>query len=488
MKSVFIFRILFAGCLFSLWYFCYPETLQHFEEIAFYANIPDYFHQYNTLPQDALVIAGNFLAQFYQYRIAGALLQMVMVLLVVLGMDVIVYRLFKNVQLLWISFLPACYLAMQQSEKVKLEYAVEWVAVVWIIAILILFIRRFPILPFSSKRKKFFGFCAYLFPILIILLVTHNLLFDKERLHYEKLQRIEHAAMNQQWNKVLKELPEDTQTQMQEVQLRYFLLALSETGALGDHLFSFPINDSKMFSFAERNPVAFRFNSIFYWCLGTPNEAIRYAFQENQAGSSDMTFATMRRMVDWYMQRGDIRQAKFYLNILSYTTCHDRFIKTRELFLKQASRPEKQERVFFLNAELPVIAAYLLELNPQDKRALNYILCSFLLDKDLESFYSIFQTYWPQGERIPAHYEEALLMSEQPELLNNYEVSTKKMADYQEFNKLLDAGSLSLVDLKFRNTFWRYMLFTQKEENVDANTSATAKKKYNRVEATTPHQ
>ena len=50
MKKIILFRLLVAGVLFGLWYTGYPHTLRHLEETAFYAHIPDYFHQYHSLP------------------------------------------------------------------------------------------------------------------------------------------------------------------------------------------------------------------------------------------------------------------------------------------------------------------------------------------------------------------------------------------------------------------------------------------------------
>nr|WP_302829218.1 DUF6057 family protein [uncultured Bacteroides sp.] len=465
MKKIIFFRLLFAGILFGLWYICYPHTLQHLEETAFYANIPDYFHEYHSLPRDAIKIAGNYIAQFYQYRWVGAILQTVFVLFVLSAYDIIFYRLLGNRKWLWISLIPSYIFAIQQTEKVSIDFSITWVTITWILVIISLLIRKHPIIHIPIiNNKHLLNICESSIPVICILLVVHNLLYNPNRLYFEKMQRIEHAAINHQWDAILKEIPDDIQ-QIREVQFRYFLLALSEKELLGERLFHFPIKSEENFLFETQGSVPYRFNSLFYWSLGLPNEAIRFAFQENQAGvSGDMTFATMRRLVDWYMQRGDIRQAKFYLNILSHSTCHKKFVKTRNIFLQQTTQPDIPHRVFFINSKLSVTALYLLELNRTDQRALNYLLCCLLLEKELDSFYNMFQTYWPEEKTIPTHYAEALLMLSEkyPEILSHYNINRQKQAEYKEFVELLQKGPsrLQAINMKYRNTFWIYMLLS----------------------------
>lgn len=462
MKKIILSQLLFIGILFTLWYIYFPHTLQHIEETAFYANTSDYFHIYYSLPTDLFKITGNFIAQFYQYRLAGAILQATFVLLVLVASDMIFYLLSENRQWLSFSLVPACILAMQQSEKVDVDLSVKWIIISWSFVIVSLLIRKY-----STIRIQQIAFCRflkvseYLIPVICTLLIVHNLLYTPNRLNFEKMQQIEHAAINHQWDIILKEIPNNTE-QIQEVQFRYFLLALSEKGLLGERLFHFPIKSEKDFLFDTQGAVPFRFNSLFYWNLGLPNEAIRFAFQENQTGYCGITFATMRRLSDWYMQKGDIRQAKFYLNILSHSTCHNRFIKTRNIYLQQTPKPDIQHSVFFINAKLSVTALYLLELNHTDQRALDYLLCCFLLEKDLNSFYNAFETYWPKGKPVPTHYAEALLMlsGEHPEILSRHNINEYKRAEYREYVKLLQKGSSSLqiINIKYRHTFWRYML------------------------------
>lgn len=469
MKKIILFRLLLAGVLFSLWYTCYPHTLRHIEETAFYANIPDYFHQYHSLPADSIKIAGNYMAQFYQHPWAGAVLQTLFVLLVLSACDIILYRLLNSRKWLCLSLIPSYILAIQQTEKVGIDFSITWIIIAWILAAISLLIRKHPVITLSQRgNKRLVNMCECLIPLVCILLIVQHLLYNRERLYFEKMQRIEHAAISHQWDAILKEIPDDIR-EIREVQFRYFLLALSEKELLGERLFYFPIKSEKDFLFDTQGSVPYRFNSLFYWNLRLPNEAIRFTFQENQAGtSSDMTFATMRRLVDWYMQKGGRRQAKFYLNILSHSTCHKKFIKTRNIFLQQTAIPDIQHRVFYINAKLSVTALYLLELDPTDQRALNYLLCCFLLDKELDSFYNIFQAYWPEGKPIPAHYAEALLMliDKRPDILSHYTISEHKQAEYKEYVKLLRKGSANLgaIETKYRNTFWRYMLVASKSE------------------------
>lgn len=461
-------RCLFLAVIGAVWHFRYPELLLHIEETAFFADTPDFYHLHYSLPVDMLKIAANYMAQFYQYHWSGVLLQMFWTALLLGGCDLLLFRLLGRGRWLWISFFPAVWMVVKQVEIPTVYFSLTVLLIVWATALLFCLFRRCPLGPLRLLQRGRWLMVAECAVPLLCLFGTVRLMWNNETgQHLEKLQRIEHAAMNQQWKKVLAEVPEDYQN-ITTVSLRYFLLALNETEQLGEQLFHYPVESSDCFYFTEKNPVTFRFNSLFFWHLGVPNEALRYAFQECQKGEIGMAFAPLRRMTDWYMQRGDMRQAEYYLNLLSHTTCHDKFIRTRRIFMGQAPRSKTQKTTFFTSTSLILSVSLVLELDNKNRQVLDYLLCILLLNRELDSFYDIFTHYWPEGKRIPRYYEEALLMlsGTHPEIVERYDISERRKAEYAELNQLLQKGPESgpMLSVKFADSFWLYQLFPPEDK------------------------
>ena len=101
-----------------------------------------------------------------------------------------------------------------------------------------------------------------------------------------------------------------------------------------------------------------------------------------------------------------------------------------------------------------------------DKRpATDYLLCGFLLDKDLNSFAANIANHYDLQEELPRHYSEAIIMYNHLHRSNpiKYE-NTVIEADYQDFLKLMKQIS-NHEEMKNRlkdiygNTYWFYYKF-----------------------------
>lgn len=97
-----------------------------------------------------------------------------------------------------------------------------------------------------------------------------------------------------------------------------------------------------------------------------------------------------------------------------------------------------------------------------NKAATDYLLCSFLLDKNLNAFVDNIGKYYTVNDSLPKHYKEALLLythlHSTPKLIYNNDVMN---ADYQDYQKM----ESSFADKRERenelrdtygNTYWFY--------------------------------
>lgn len=470
MKYIYLSRILFFAAMLLIWHYVYPHTLLRMEEEAFFINTPDYYTFYFRLPEECLLIAGNYLAQFYIHPWAGAFLQALMPLLVLLCTDAVLYALFRKKQMLWLSFVPATLLALLCPGSPAGGEALLWVALTGLLALVLwslsLLLNKRPLLSLTRLRIEV-PKLQWLCPLIAVAVMGASLSTNSSLLKTEKRICMEHWGQQRQWNKILEAIPQQT-SDLDELQLRYTLLALSEKDLLGERFFHFPISNSWVFNYPSEVETHehYRFNSIFFWMLNTPNEALRFAYQHGQRGDAGMTFEALRKLAEWNAQKGDERQAEFYLNLLNHSSCHATFIKLCRLFLQQAPQERSQKTFFISTRSIVLEAAIMLELDPDNPKPIDYMLCGALADREIEAFYEMFNTYWPKGKPIPAHYQEALLTlsSKYPEIPSTYPISDSKKAEYADFMALVNGGQngVAIANTKYNNTFWRYMLNTGK--------------------------
>ncbi len=407
--------IAFALCLsVSLtWGLVYPDILLHEEEITFYAATTDYYHLYYSLPADLLKVVAGYVASWYGEVWRGVMIQTLAVLVVALVGLWVARRLSRGRWWMVLGFVPAMVMAVGQTHNTTVYYTICWVAAalvaggaIGLIGLIRLISQRRsirPIGPIRPIRPKPSLWAIGLIGLIGLIATLTGMLRNPTARHYQWMQQLEHRAFAYDWEGVLEMVPEGYEG-ITEVSLRYFLLALAQTGQLGERLFDFPVSKPGDFFLEDKNPVAFRFNSLFFWCLGVPNEAIRYAFQESQKGETGLAFGPLRRLVDWNLQRGDRRQAAYYMRLLAQTPQHDTFLRTRRLFLNQAPKSEPRRHVFLITNDLRVNASYVLELDPGNRRALDYLVCCFLLEGDYESAADALAAYWPADEPLPRAY------------------------------------------------------------------------------------
>ena len=75
MKNRIYIETLFCGWVFVFWAFVYPNHILFTEQLSLFLYSPDYWKQYALQPGGWAAYCGNFLAQFYINRWAGALIQ-----------------------------------------------------------------------------------------------------------------------------------------------------------------------------------------------------------------------------------------------------------------------------------------------------------------------------------------------------------------------------------------------------------------------------
>lgn len=247
--------------------------------------------------------------------------------------------------------------------------------------------------------------------------------FDPLTSHYnsdgEYVKKLVCLANEERWEDILyKEHIKGDACRGNSVALRYALLAESALGTLPENLFDYPIREENQFYYQhETEYVASQFNRLFYLNLGIYDEAYHHAQEYGLLQSGGNCFASLRQMADYSIEEGDFETAEKLLEVLSKSCCHKTFVEERrkKLSIRKSSnahvkpiplRADNFVGGFPLPIEMLRLARYYGSC-PQQKKMLDYVICSYMLRGDTERFLiatKAFDIY--KNRELPKAYRE----------------------------------------------------------------------------------
>ena len=450
------------------WLVSYPYFLRWLEGYSFFSTLPDFVAIHYDLPGDMMKYIGAFLLQFYSVPFSGALIQALIAVLFVSCLWVCVKRLFAGSEsFLWLAFIPLPVFVHYQLSDLTLSRALTWLTVAFAVMLLVIML--------TVRKKHFLSIPSFLKNAVIssvmslILLASAATLLVKGNDNtrgYESVAYLEYLGKNKQWDKILQTVSRQESIN-NEYKRKYVLLALVNTGRLPEYAFSYGLSDSDDFLFDNiQEPFCLGFNVLFYNSLGMYNPAIYNAYQKSVQSTPGMSFDVLRFLADTYLSLGDHAMAKKYLDILSHSTCHGKWVEARLPRLEQlkGNTPEYSigGPLFPMESFLPDISS-MYDRYPADRRFADLLLCGVLAEKDGMAFYNIFQVVskyiYPEGKGIPGLYQEALLLaaSQNPEILNGYKIDEEVWKRFADFTSLMQKGQTAQAKRKYSETYWAYI-------------------------------
>ena len=204
------------------------------------------------------------------------------------------------------------------------------------------------------------------------------------------------------------------------IALRYALLAESALGTLPENLLDYPINDENLFLYPhQRELVTLQFNRLFYLDLGIYDEAFHQAMEYGLLMPNGINFSSLRQMVDYSIEEGDLEIADKYLHILSKSLCHKKFVEERRGKIQKVStlmgnsegaplRADNFVGGFPLPIEMLRLARYYKD-SPNRKKMVDYAICSYILRGDVSSFMIALQAFdFYKDKDLPRAYRQFL--------------------------------------------------------------------------------
>ena len=323
----------------------------------------------------------------------------------------------------------------------------------------------------------FFGFFpVILIPAILFLAERHYLITSEKALTYPGIGRLQSpdfilekslAADNEYYFghfRKVEQMVEDDDQPTEEM-LFFYNLVQAQQDQLPDRLLSHVPN--QLGTFYTIGPESRRLTIInmneLYWALGDMTFTERAAMMTNVFAPDNRNVRMIKRLAECNLVSGDSIAALKYLRILQKTLVyrpwaeqmlrhelpHYQYILDKRRFVNRADTIRTTDNLHMVMMEL-------LDSNPRNTVALDYILCSTLLLKDMDNFKRDYDRYcYSLGqERKKPLYQQALMIylsgtnapQEEWEKYIHDEALLQRFADYSNHRG----------DPRFSDTYWYY--------------------------------
>lgn len=300
--------------------------------------------------------------------------------------------------------------------------------------------------------------------------------FVKPQLDLEKTFAVDDEYYFGNYNKLVRMVEEDENPN--QYMKFYYNLVMAQRGDLANKLLAYPDNYLGTLETIGPNTPTLTTKMIneLYWALGDMTFAERATILANVCSPNNRNIRAMKRLAEINLVSGDKDAARKYLHILQKTfvwrnwanrlllaldeytpgkDCKPSATAALQPYLDKVAYTNKQDTLR-LSDNGYVIMQELLESNPENHIALDYLLCSDLQLKDMDTFKHDYDTYYlkqkmPHYEKV---YQEALMIylagtHASPAEWQKYIKRTDILQRFQEYNQ--QRGSAAFAD-----TYWYY--------------------------------
>ena len=444
-------------CFFQLWYpyhFFFQEQNQLF--LWSWDYISAYIHNGGLS-----LLVGDFLTQFYYYLYVGAII-LTLCLLLAGTLLYIALRNFKVgrivaliLALVVMTFMAICHFSI--SYRLSSTIAIlGWILLLWIISMM------------RGWKRQLITLAIALLPTYLLIGMPQVKKIQLPDLILEKDFAIDCEYYFGNYDQVIKMV--ESEDRWTDQMLFFYNLSQAQRGELPDHLMKFTSN--YLGSFEKIGPdtpmLTIRNMNELYWALGDMTFTERAAMMTNVFSHNNRNVRMIRRLAECNYVSGDSAAAEKYLRILDKTLVYDKWARN----VRQHGKQLYQEKMQMVNHRDTItisdnahfLMMQLLDANPDNTIALDYILCSNLLLKDITNFKRDYDRYCIETgkPRLKTLYQEALCI---------WLAGTN--ASQEEWGKYIQLGDVfqrfqqynaQRGDSSFKGTYWYYFDKTKAPE------------------------
>lgn len=429
----------------------YQYHFYYQEQNQLFLLSPDYISQYWQTEDSWLsLLIGDYLTQFYYYRYLGStLLSGSLLLLGMLVRKIVLLCLVrkpvlgpKKAFLTWQESLSCiAALAVMTLEAVfaldnKHRLSDLWSVILWAFVLFIgLILVRITAKRFAErpKGKAITATVAVLVSALFLLLGS-SAFGSPFRGHWGKpdyvMERVlayDNEYYFGHYNRVI-EMGRADADSIRDEQSFFYYLSCAQTGSIADHMKD--MENIKLGTFITIGPDTPLFDikmiNELYWLLGDMTYAERAALMALTFSPNNRNVRMVKRLAEINLVKDDIPAARKYLRMLENTMVYKQWAAdhTPETMTAEVKADIERKRKMTNKMvgirqgdNCRVILLQLLESNRENYCALDYLLCSDILVREIVTFKKDYDAY---GPRMNPVYQEVLNIYEQnaPKMLN----------------------------------------------------------------------
>lgn len=447
--AVIVLWAIIIWCFFQFWY-PYHFFFQEQNQIFLYSC--DYIETYRGSGWLARLI-GDFLTQFYYYLYVGATI-LTLCLLAIATLLYIGLRNFKVsrivalvLALMVMTFVAVCHFSTSYRLSSTIS-VMGWCLLLWLVSVM------------NRRLLKFSVLACGLLPCYLLFGIPEVKKIQSPDFILEKDFAVDCEYYFGNHNKVIKMV--EGYDQWTSQMLFFYNLVQAQRGQLPDNLLKFtPTDLGTFYRIGPETPMlTIRNMNELYWALGDMTFTERAAMMTNVFSRDNRNVRMMRRLAECNIVSGDSLAAEKYLRILDKTLVYRQWAENirrhgKDIYKEKIKMVNRHDTITITdNAHF--LMMQLLDANPDNTIALDYILCSTLLLKDIANFKRDYDRYCIETgkPRIKKLYQEALCIwlagtNAPQEDWQRYIQSQDVIRRFMEYND-------QRGNPKFKDTYWYY--------------------------------
>lgn len=465
-KVKFILLTVIGLSTFLFFLFVYPYHLLHKEQICLFLFSTEFVNNYFKSPGIIGNCIGDFLTQFFYLRLLGPFI----VTIVFSFLAWVTYSLLSKFRNLWISIIGTliiylyevwrfCGLSYPLSSSVS---TIGYIFILWIwvnymnnkwkwiniIPLLVIAYFSFGIAPFKYLKPR---------PIN----ADREYILSLYNAHYEEKPEVINILLEKDheldWASYFYNLSNAGKGTLSDKLLEYY-----QPGLQGLFI---PIGPSSSY-------LSIMLAGEVWFEIGDLTFAEHCAMLSMIFSPGSKNAHSIKRLAEINLIRGDERGALKYLRILEKTFFYRDWAKERmisplsdnikEEISKKRKLCSSKDDLREVNNVVPSLVN-LLESNPDNIMAYNYLLCYVLVAKDLNTF----MDYLDNNKIMSKLYSEAALIKLtqsdelKPENIKKYQISSQLLKDFQRYMDIYNKtnGNPFILEKEFDKTYWFYYHF-----------------------------
>ena len=391
-------------CFFQFWY---PYHFFFQEQNQLFLFSQDYILSYFDSPGGIARLAGDFLTQFYYYLFAGATILSLCMLVI----GLMLFAALRNIHASRHLALPVSIGVMAMiavchfSTSYRLSSTISimgWTLTLWLLSLI------------RCHMIRLVTLCCALLPAWLAFGHPHVKTIQKPDFILEKDFAVDCEYYFGHHDKVIQMV--EGYHQWTDQMIFFYNLVQAQRGELPDHLMRFTPNVlGTFYQIGPETPMlTIRNMNELYWVLGDMTFTERAAMMTSVFSHRNRNVRMIRRLAECNFVSGDSLAAEKYLRILDKTLIYGKWAEN----VRRNGRLTYRDKISLVNHRDTItisdnahfLMMQLLDANPANTVALDYILCSTLLLKDIENFKRDYDRYCMDTHhpRLKTLYQEAL--------------------------------------------------------------------------------